>query len=180
MTAIRFPSPSRFATEIDFLDKGVYRWLTRITGAKLYQHFKSGEVLPDADALVEWLDEQASSKVSKYIVDYQSKSGDGSWSGEYYDRQLRRAVEFCLENYAPEVVHARASKGGQRSKRPRRFTLHAFAALPLGLTEAQQAAAMGCKSIETIRKLRRELENYDPVLAGEFDSPPAPPLVRGA
>ena len=169
-TSIRFPAPGRFTTETEFLEKGVYRWLCRITGTELYRHYKTGEVLPAADDLVDWLDSVASPKIKKYVADYHDHAGRGEWSGEQYDRQLRRAVAFCLENHTPEVIHERAVKGGRKSKASPRFTLPMFWALEDGLTVEEQAAELGC-SLSQVYKLRALAKAYDPVLGGEFSTP---------
>ena len=168
--SIRFPSATRYQTSDAFFD-GIYKWMTRVVGAELYRHFKTGEVLPEAEELIEWLDKQGWAKIKKYVADYQDKAGRGEWSGEQYQRQLERAVSFCLKNYDPERIHNRAHKGGKvGAARKPSYSLAAFRALPEGLTVAQQRVALGCKSDATVYALRKKNKKYDAVLAGEFDT----------
>lgn len=169
MKTIRFPAPSRFKSENDFLNRGVYRWLCRLAGTELYRHFRTGEVIPTADELADWLDAKAWPKVRSFVVDYQSNASKGQWTGTQYRRQLERAAAFCLENYDPVPIFIRASRGGQRSRRGKKYTIVDL--MPLdGLSAREQAEKIGC-SVRTVRRLRAELQVYDPVIAGVFDKP---------
>jgi hypothetical protein len=167
MATPRFPSPNRYATNDEFFD-AVYRYMTRITGAHLYAHYKTGEVIPTHDELVEWLDAQVSPKISNYRDDYQQESTGkyALWSGADYDRNVSNAAQFCLDTYDPEPIHARAVKGGRNSRRGPTLTLATFRAQDLSLKNVELARLLNVDA-KTIKRKRDELADYDDVLHGD-------------
>lgn len=180
MREIRFPSPRRYATHDDFF-AAVYRWMCRVTARHLYYtYYKTGVVLPESEDLVDWLTDQSWPKVHSYVADYHDAPSRGMWTAETYERQLVRAVTFCLENHDPETIHVKRVLGGRKSKRQPVYTvddLRAILAVNPESTFAEQKAALGCQDSK-LYALRAEIKKQDDAAALAYMTH-AHPLLDG-
>lgn len=169
MSAIRFPAQRKYTTPEKFFD-AIYKWLCRIAAQKIYQGWKSGEVPPAHEELVEYLDSRLFPHVKRLnlLADYQSTGSKHNLSGEKYNSELESAAAFALATSDPCEYFAEQSRRGRKSRRGPSYTPDMLDPLD-GSTAAEQAERLGC-SVRTVMSLRAKAKAEREALLARHDA----------
>ncbi|NYD65994.1 hypothetical protein [Agromyces atrinae] len=161
----------------------VRSWLT-VTGGELLRSLdKPGEALPDVDWLAAELYQSALDAGSRFILDGPGRNGIQSHALiALVDDQAEFVHSTHRRTRGRRWTSAQARLGGQKSKRPPKYTDAQLLAVA-DLSIRKQAHALGC-STATIKRIRRRLRTRFDVPLAEvafealLDSIPVPDVVE--